>query len=38
MDTLMERVHVLQMESERLTQSLRALPPEAWSRPSACRQ
>jgi uncharacterized protein (TIGR03083 family) len=38
MDTFTERVRLLQTESERLTQYLRALPPEAWSRPSACTQ
>jgi len=38
MDTFAERVHVLQTESECLTQYLRALPPEAWSQPSACTQ
>jgi uncharacterized protein (TIGR03083 family) len=31
-----ERVNLLQQESERLKQYLNALPPEAWSRPSAC--
>jgi uncharacterized protein (TIGR03083 family) len=38
MDTFAEHVYVLQTESERLTQYLRALPLEAWSWPSACTQ
>lgn len=36
MDTPEETVQLIIAESERLTQYLTTLPPEAWSRPSAC--
>ncbi len=36
MDTPEHLVEVLQVETERLTQYLQTLPPDAWSRPSAC--
>lgn len=36
MDAPENRVKLVQAESDRLTQDLHALPPEAWSRPSAC--
>ena len=38
MESVAERVTLLQRESTRLTQYLHALPREAWSRPSACAQ
>jgi uncharacterized protein (TIGR03083 family) len=38
MDGFTDRVRLLQSESERIKQYLRALPSEAWSRPSACAQ
>ena len=38
MDTFADRVKVLQSESERITQYLHALPPEALSKPSACTE
>src|SRR5215469_10249744 len=36
MDSPEETVKLIMAESERLTQYLTALPPEAWSTPSAC--
>lgn len=36
MTTPMERIQLLQTETERITRYLHALPPEAWSRQSAC--
>lgn len=36
MDTPENLVRLIHAESERLTQYLRTLPPEAWHRPSAC--
>ncbi len=38
METFPDRVHVLQSESERIKQYLRALPRAALSKPSACTQ
>src|SRR4029453_7937129 len=38
MDPFTDHVKVLQAESERIKQYLRALPPEALSKPSACTQ
>ena len=38
MDTFVDRVKILQSESERIKQYLHALPPEALSKPSACTQ
>jgi len=36
MSTQAELVKVIQTESERLKQYLTALPPDAWTKPSAC--
>ena len=38
MTTFAERLHVLTEESKRLQQHFEALPPEAWTKPSACTQ
>jgi uncharacterized protein (TIGR03083 family) len=38
MDTLENLVTVVQSESERLTRYLYTLPPNAWTRPSACER
>jgi uncharacterized protein (TIGR03083 family) len=38
METPKTRVQLLQVESERLGQYLHSLPPDAWSRPSACHR
>jgi uncharacterized protein (TIGR03083 family) len=38
METLADRVALVQAESARLTQYLHALPADAWHRPSACAQ
>jgi uncharacterized protein (TIGR03083 family) len=38
METLADRVALVQAESARLLQYLHALPADAWSQPSACTQ
>ena len=38
METLADRVTLIQEESARLTQYLHALPADAWRQPSACTQ
>ena len=38
METLADRVTLVQAESARLLQYLHALPADAWSQPSACTQ
>jgi uncharacterized protein (TIGR03083 family) len=38
METLADRVALVQTESTRLTQYLHALPADAWRQPSACAQ
>ncbi len=38
MDSPEETVQLIIAESERLTQYLNALPPEAWRTPSACKR
>ena len=38
MDSFVDRVKILQSESERIKQYLQALPPEALRKPSACTQ
>jgi uncharacterized protein (TIGR03083 family) len=38
METLADRVALVQAESVRLTQYLHALPADAWRQPSACAQ
>ena len=38
MDTFADRVTLLQSESARIKQYLHTLPPNAWTRPSACER
>ena len=38
MDTSQDRVQVVWAETQQLTRYLRALPPAAWHRPSACER
>jgi uncharacterized protein (TIGR03083 family) len=38
METLADRVALVQAELARLTQDLHALPADAWRQPSACAQ
>jgi hypothetical protein len=38
METLADRVTLVQAESAQLTQDLHAVPADAWRQPSACTQ